>query len=65
MHVLTPPDEEENPLPELVGGVGHNDGCVKITALHEHPEKICHHKIVIDGGYEATPRLGKEIKRQK
>lgn len=58
--ILTPADEEEHPLAEFVGGVGHDDGRVKITALHEHPEEIRHHKIVIDGGYEATPWLGRE-----
>lgn len=54
---LTPSDEEEEPLPQALGGVGHDDGRVQVATLHEHPEEVRHHEVVEDGGDAAAPDL--------
>lgn len=54
---LTPSDEEEEPLAQALGGVGHDDGRVQVAALYEHPEEVGHHKVVEDGGDAAAPDL--------
>lgn len=54
---LTPSDEEEEPLPQALGGVGHDDGRVQVAALYEHPEEVSHHEVVEDGGDAAAPDL--------
>lgn len=54
---LTPSDEEEEPLAQALGGVGHDDGCVQVAALHEHPEEVCHQEVVEDCGDAAAPDL--------
>lgn len=62
-YALTPADAEEDPLAQLIGGVGHHDGRVQVAALHEHPEEVGDHKVVVYGGHQTTPRLpqGKDI----
>lgn len=55
--MLTPSDEEEEPLAQALCGVGHDDGCVQIAALYEHPEEVSHHEVVEDGGDAAAPDL--------
>lgn len=54
---LTPSDEEEEPLAQALGGVGHGDGRVQVAALYEHPEEVSHHEVVEDGGDAAAPDL--------
>ena len=54
---LTPSNEEEEPLAQAFGGVGHDDGRVQVAALGEHPEEVGHHEVVEDGGDAAAPDL--------
>lgn len=54
---LTPSDEEEEPLPQALGGIGHDNGRVQVAALHEHPEEVSHHEVVEDSGDAAAPGL--------
>lgn len=54
---LTPSNEEEEPLAQAIGGVGHDDGRVQVAALHEHPEEVSHHEVVEAGGDAAAPDL--------
>lgn len=54
---LTPADEKEDPFPELIGWISHDDGGVKVAALNEHPEKVSHHEVVVNGRNQAAPRL--------
>lgn len=54
---LTPSDEEEEPLAQALGGVGHDDGRVQVAALDKHPEEVGHHEVVEDGGDAAAPDL--------
>ena len=56
----TPADADEHPLAELVGGVGENDGGVKVAALSKHPEEVCGVEIVERSSDKATPNLGNE-----
>lgn len=58
--ILTPADEQEDPLSQLVGRVSHHDGRVKVAALHKHPEEVGDHKVVVNGGNEPTPGLRTE-----
>lgn len=58
--LLTPSDEEENPLPQLVCRVGHDDGRVQVAAFYKHPEEIGHHKVVEDGCDAPAPQLERE-----
>ena len=47
--VLTPSNEKEDPLSKLVRGIGHYNGCVKVASFNKHPEKVSHHKVVVNG----------------
>lgn len=57
--ILTPANEEEDPLSQLVSRICHYNSCVKVASFNKHPEKVCHHKIVVDCSNQSTPRLKK------
>lgn len=38
---------------------------MKIAALHKHPEKIGHHKVIIDCCYKTAPGLYREKERER
>lgn len=54
---LTPSNEEEEPLAQVLRGVRHDNGRVQVAALHKHPEEVGDHKVVEDGGDAAAPDL--------
>lgn len=54
---LTPSDEEEEPLAQALGRVGHDDSRMQVAALCEHPEEVGDHEVVEDGGDAAAPHL--------
>lgn len=54
---LTPSNEEEEPLAQVLRGVRHDDGSVQVAALHKHPEEVGDHEVVKDGGDAAAPDL--------
>ena len=41
----------------MLGRIGHDNGRVQVAALYEHPEEVCHHEVVEDGGDAAAPDL--------
>lgn len=55
--VRTPADADEHPLAQLVGGVGEDDGGVKVAAFAKHPEEVGGVEIVEGGCDEAAPNL--------
>lgn len=59
-HILTPADEKEDPLSKLISWISHDNGRMKVTPFNKHPEKVCHHKVVVYGCNQTTPRLEKE-----
>lgn len=59
-HILTPADEKEDPLSKLIGWISHDNGRMKVTPFNKHPEKVCHHKVVVYGCNQTTPRLKKK-----
>lgn len=59
-HILTPADEKEDPLSKLISWISHDNGRMKVTTFHKHPEKVCHHKVVVYGCNQTTPRLKKK-----
>lgn len=41
---------------------------MEVTALNEHPEKVCHHKVVVYSGNQSAPWLEKKtikVKKKK
>ena len=63
--VLTPSNEKEDPLSKLVRGIGHYNGCVKVASFNKHPEKVSHHKVVVNGRNKPTPRLQERMVVQR
>jgi hypothetical protein len=55
--ILTPSNEEEEPFAQALGGIGHDDGCMQVAALHEHPEEVGDHEVIEDGSDAAAPDL--------